>query len=78
MRTQLKVGQRIDIYEIIKVNPFSMIQGHEFKIGNWRSEMPNRNNLGGVWLNSKHGDCYHYPIQKQLKKVGTMIIKYLK
>lgn len=74
----LQIGQRIDVWEVLSANSFAKIPGHEIKVGQHLASFTKGPAFDGVWINSIYGECYHYPVEGQLKKVGTLVIKSLK
>lgn len=74
----LQIGERIDVWEVLPNNPFAAITGQEIKVGQHLASFTKGTAFDGVWINSIHGECYHYPVEGQLKKVGTLIIKTIK
>lgn len=74
----MKVGDRIDVYEVLPDNDFAAIQGQSVKVGQHVPEIKYGNAFSGIYIGSDFGECYCYPIEHQLKKVGTLIIKTIK
>lgn len=74
----MKIGDRIDVYEVLPDNDFAAISGQSVKVGQYVPEIKYGSGFGGVWIGSLYGECYCYPIEHQLKKVGTLIIKTIK
>jgi hypothetical protein len=78
MNTNLQIGQRIDVWEVLPGNTYATICEDHLQVGSQMVAITERIGNGGVWLNSKYGECYHYPIDCEVKKVGTLIIKTIK
>lgn len=75
----MKVGDRIDVWQVLPENPFANIPGQSIKAWQFVPTLKeNGTEQGGVWIGSEYGDCYCYPVEHQLKKVGTLIIKSIK
>lgn len=74
----LEVGQRFDVFEILRDNVFAAIPGQDIKIGQQRVADNLEDDYSGVQLQSNFGPCYHYPVKNQLKKVATLKITKVK
>lgn len=74
----MKVGDRVDVYEVLPGNDYAKIKGQSVKVGQHVLEIEKSSEFRGVWIGSDFGECYCYPIEHQLKKVGTLIIKTIK
>lgn len=76
MTTELKVGQRIDVYKVLTDGSYT---GGAFTPGTWRVGYPLSPSFTEVIVDKKHGSKtlameYH----NEVKKVGTLIIKTIK